>query len=136
MATSKRPSRRQLLAACSDLGPEDGTDPRDWHKDWNARRPGRKALQLCRQAAEALAAAFTGCGDAVLNGLQVVAVEPAPNAGRLRVTVAADPSAAQRDAAAVLEHLHRAAGLLRSEVAAAICRRKTPELTFRVAVEE
>jgi ribosome-binding factor A len=124
-----------MLAAASDLGPEDGTDPRDWKKDWNARRPGRKALQLCRQVAEALAAAFAGCGDDVLTGLQVVSVTPAPNAGRLLVTVAAAPSAAERDAAVVREHLHRATGLLRSEVAAAIHRRKTPELVFRVAVE-
>ena len=135
MTISRRPSRRHLLAAASDLGPEDGTDPRDWQKDWNARRPGRKALQLCRQVAEALAAALAGCGDGVLAGLQVTAVEPAPNAGRLLVTVAAAASAAERDAAVTAEHLRRAAGLLRSEVAAAIHRRKTPELAFRVAVE-
>jgi ribosome-binding factor A len=125
-----------MLAAASDLGPEDGTDPRDWAKDWNARRPGRKALQLCRQVAEALNAALAGCGDAVLSGLQVVSVVPAPNAGRLLAMVAAAPSAAERDAAAVQEHLRRAAGLLRSEVAAAIHRRKTPELTYQVAVTE
>ena len=135
MATPKRPSRRHLLAAASDLGPEDGTDPRDWGKDWTARRPGRKALQLCRQVAEALAAALAGCGDAALNGLQVVAVEPAPHAGRLRVTVAAAPSAAERDAAVVSEHLQRAAGRLRSEVATAIHRRKAPELAYRVLAE-
>jgi ribosome-binding factor A len=132
MTTSKRPSRRQMLEACSALGPEDGTDARDWKKDWNARRPGRKALQLCRQVAEALDAAFVGSGDAVLNGLQVLRAEPAPHAGRLLVTVAAAPSAAERDAGVVLGHLHGAAGWLRSEVAAAIHRRKTPELTFAI----
>ncbi len=133
MTDAKQPSRRRMLEACTDLGPEDGTDPRDWHKKhWNARGPGRKALQLCRQVAEALNAVFAGCADAVLNGLQVMSVEPAPHSGRLLVTVAAAPSAAERDAAVVGEHLQRAAGLLRSEVAAAIHRRKTPELAFRV----
>jgi ribosome-binding factor A len=132
MTIPRRPSRRHLLAAASDFGPEDGTDPRDWTKDWNARRPGRKALQLCRQVAESLHAALAGCGDDVLNGLQVTAVAPAPNAGRLLVTVAAAPSAAQPDAAIVTEHLRRVARLLRSEVAAAINRRKTPELVFAV----
>jgi ribosome-binding factor A len=136
MTNPKRPSPRRMLEACSDLGPEDGTDPRDWKKDWNARRPGRKALQLCRQVAEALNAALAGCGDAVLSGLQVVSVEPAPHAGRLLVTVAAAPSAAERDAAVVSAHLHRATGLLRSEVAAAVHRRKTPELVFRAVVRE
>jgi hypothetical protein len=48
MTNPRRPPRRQMLAGASDLSPEDGTDPRDWAKDWNARRPGRKALQLCR----------------------------------------------------------------------------------------
>jgi ribosome-binding factor A len=125
-----------MLAVASDLSPEDGTDPRDWAKDWNARRPGRKALQLCRQVAEALNAALAGCGDAVLSGLQVMSVVPAPNAGRLLVTVAAAPSAAEHDATMVTEHLRRAAGLLRSEVAAAIHRRKMPELTYQVPVTE
>jgi ribosome-binding factor A len=123
-----------MLAGCSNVGPEDGTDPRDWKKDWNARRPGRKALQLCRQVAEALNSALAGGADAVLQDLLVVAVEPAPNAGRLLVTVAAAPSAADRDAATVSVLLHSAAGWLRSEVAAAIYRRKTPELIYRVSV--
>jgi ribosome-binding factor A len=125
-------SRRQLLSACGDPGPEDGTDPKDWQKHWNARRPGRKALQLCAQVAEAVDAAFAGCGDAVLHDLLVTAVEPAPHAGRLSVTVAAAPSAAPRTTDEVTAHLRRAAGLLRAEVAAAINRRKTPELAFRV----
>ncbi|HEY1380468.1 MAG TPA: hypothetical protein VGF55_26950 [Gemmataceae bacterium] len=125
-------SRRRLLSACSDPGPEDGTDPKDWHKHWNARGPGRKALQLCTQVGEALNAAFAGCGDDVLHDVLVSAVEPAPHAGRLLVTVAAAPSAAPRTAEEVTAHLHRAAGLLRAEVAAAINRRKTPELAYRV----
>ena len=89
---------------------------------------GRKALQLCRQVAEALHWALGGCGDAVLHALRVVSVEPAPNAVRLLVTVEADGVAP----VAALEHLRRAAGLLRSEVAAGINRRRAPELTFRV----
>src|SRR5262245_51364281 len=104
MTTPKRLSRRQMLVASSHPGPEDGTDPRDWKKDWNAHRPGRKALQLCRQVAEALASALTGCADAVLQDLLVVAVEPAPNAGRMLVTLAATPSAAERDASTVTDH--------------------------------
>src|SRR5215510_3945579 len=98
MTNPKQFSRRQMLAGCSDIGPEDGTDPRDWKKDWNARQPGRKALQLCRQVSEALGSALAGCADAVLQDVLVVAVEPAPNAGRLLVTVAAAPSAADRKA--------------------------------------
>jgi ribosome-binding factor A len=132
MANNPRLSRRHLLAGCSDPGPDDGTDPKDWRKDWNARRPGRKALQLCSQVAEVLAASFADCGDAVLRDLVVTSVAPAPNAGRLLVTVAAGPASEPRSVDEVLGHLHRAAGWLRTEVAAGVNRRKTPELMFRV----
>jgi ribosome-binding factor A len=61
-----------------------------------------------------------------LQGLRVLSVEPAPHTGRLRVLVeAADRIAAERA-------LARATGYLRSEVAAAICRRHAPELLFEV----
>src|SRR5947209_545598 len=128
-----KPSRRRLLAACSEIGPDDGIDPRyDGHAN-APRGPGRKALQLCRQVAEALDAAFTGCGDEVLNGLCVTGVKPAPHAGRLLVTVAATPAAEPMPVAVVQERLCRAAGMLRSEVAAAIHRRRAPELAFVTA---
>ena len=122
-----------MLAACDEIGPDDGVDPREWAKAKSRRVPGRKALQLCRQVAEALQAALAECRDEVLSGLVVTTVMPAPHAGRLRVSVAAAPSAAVRDTAVVQEHLARAAGLLRSEVAVAIHRRKTPELVFILA---
>jgi ribosome-binding factor A len=132
MATRNRPSRRQLLTACSDPGPDDGTDPKDRPKHWNARDPGRKALQLSAQVAEALNAAFAESGDTVLADLLVTEVRPARHAGRMLVTVAGAPSAAMRSAAEVNAHLHGAAGWLRAQVAGAIHRRKTPELAFRV----
>src|SRR5262245_20377833 len=133
MTNRNDPSRRRMLAACDEIAPDDGIDPREWAKAELRRTPGRKALQLCRQVAEALQAALLECRDEVLSGLVVTAVTPAPHAGRLRVSVAAAPSAAVRDAVIVQQHLSRAAGLLRAEVAAAIHRRKTPELIFAIA---
>jgi ribosome-binding factor A len=133
MANRNNPSRRRMLAACDEIGPDDGIDPREWTKTEFRRPPGRKALQLCRQVAEALQVALGDCRDEVLSGLIVTAVTPAPHAGRLRISVAAAPSAGVRDAAIVQEHLSRAAGLLRAEVAGAIHRRKTPELFFALA---
>jgi ribosome-binding factor A len=120
-----------MLRACSEIGPDDGLDPR-YDKPVGGRRgPGRKALQLCRQVAEALDAALAGCGDAVLQGLRVADVKPAPNSGRLLVTVAA--AAEPLPADEVNGHLRNAAGVLRSEVASAIHRRRVPELTFVTA---
>jgi ribosome-binding factor A len=129
----RKPLRQRMLAACSEIGPDDGMDPRyDGHAN-APRSPGRKALQLCRQVAEALDAVFAGCGDEVLNGLYVTGVKPNPHAGRLLVTVAATPAAVPVPVARVQERLERAAGMLRSEVAAAVHRRRAPELTFVTA---
>ena len=114
-------------------GPEDGTDPKDWHrKPWDApKAAGRKARQLCGQVAEALHAAVGGCADPAVQPLTVLSVEPAPHTGRLRVTVAvpADGAVTRAEAEA---HLARAAGLLRAEGAGAVRRRKAPELVFAV----
>ena len=128
----RRPSRKQIELLCGEVGPGDGRDPRyDPPKSAGAHGPGRKALQLCRQVQEALSDALaTVCQDRVLCGLNVLAVEPAPNTARLRVTLLLEGDAAEPEQVAA--HLERAAGLLRCEVAAAIHRKKVPELAFRV----
>ena len=124
---SKKPSAEELLRACAEVGPDDGLDPRDFLRAPKPRVPNRKALQLCGQVARALDGVLRTCGDDVLRDLTVASVVPAPNAGRLLVTVSGPVEAGR-----ALEHLRRAAGLLRSEVAAAVHRRRAPELTFRV----
>jgi ribosome-binding factor A len=118
---------------CDELGPDDGVDPRDLIRKREARPRNRKALQLCRQAAEALHFALgTDCSDPTLADVYVVSAEPAPDTSRLLVTVAFAPSAEGGDATEVLAALHRAAGVLRAAVARGINRRRTPELAFRV----
>ncbi|MFO0800958.1 MAG: hypothetical protein U0804_26125 [Gemmataceae bacterium] len=116
-----------------ELGPEDGTDPKDWHrKPWDApKAAGRKARQLCGQVAEALHAAVGACADPAVQALTVLSVTPAPHTGRLRVTTTlpADGSQSRTEAEAGLA---RAAGRLRGEVAAAVNRRHAPELVFEV----
>jgi ribosome-binding factor A len=123
----KKPSSEELLKACAEVGPDDGLDPRDLLREPKPRVPNRKALQLCGQVARTLDGVLRTCGDDVLRDLTVVSVVPAPNAGRLLVTLTGPV-----EAAVALEHVRRAAGLLRSEVAAVIHRRRAPELTFRL----
>lgn len=116
----RRPAKVDVAGLADEAGPDDGVDPRLQRKPWDApKQAGRKALQLCGQVKD------------VLQAVAVVGVEPAPHTGRLRVTVAvpADGAVARAEAEA---HLARAAGLLRSEVAGAVRRRKAPELVFVV----
>jgi ribosome-binding factor A len=128
----RKPSRKDLLALCNEPGRDDGIDPRLEARDENQKVPNRKALQLCRQVAHALGLALGECCDDVLRDLAVASVVPAPTSARLLATVYVATSAGRVDAAAVLERLQKAQGLLRTEVAAAIHRRKTPELRYRV----
>ena len=98
------------------------------------RGPDRKTLQLCKQVQQTLEYVLTGeSGDDTLLGLYVADVVPAPDASRLLVTVTPQDRTADLDAAAVLEKLAFAQPKLRGEVAAAISRRKVPDLTFTYA---
>jgi ribosome-binding factor A len=131
----KHASQKSTPALCSELGPEDGIDPRDLLRAAARKKGGRKTHQLCGQVAEAINYAFAAvCRDDVLRELGVVAVQPAPDESRLLVTVGptlpgpCDPNQ-------VLAHVHQALGKLRSEVAAAIHRKKVPELAFCVVTQ-
>lgn len=126
---SRRRTHR-LLNLAAEVGPEDGDDPKEFHaKPWDApKAAGRKAHQLCEQVKNALHSAFAACGDSLLQALTVMSVEPAPHSGRLLVIVHCD--CVTRDE--ILGKLNAARGFLRTEVAAAICRRYAPELAFEV----
>lgn len=119
------------MKLAADLGREDGTDPKEFHaKPWDApKQAGRKGLQLCAQVKDSLHGALSECADPVLQALGVVSVEPNPYTDRLRVMVSRADDVDVSDAAAALV---RATGLLRSAVAAAVCRRYAPELVFEV----
>jgi ribosome-binding factor A len=128
----KIPSHRAMRPLASDLGPEDGLDPRLERPDFSGRGPGRKVLQLCGQVARTLNEALAESADDVLRDLTVVSVIPAPSSVRVLVTVAITRSAQELTAEEALTHLHQAAGWLRTEVGSSISRRKVPELSFRI----
>jgi ribosome-binding factor A len=128
---SRKISRRSILSATSDVGPGDGLDPRLDRTDDSAKVKNRKALQLCGQICETLSLVFGDSGDAVLQNLLVQSVVPWPTSARVLVTVV--PAVVDGfDEQEVARHLDVARLRLRSEVAAAVHRRKVPELTFRI----
>jgi hypothetical protein len=119
--------------------PDDGADPRRFHD--RRRRPipsaapqgpSRKARQLCGQVKDVLTVALADCGDGMLQSLTVVCVEPAPNSGRLAVTVAVPAPAVPADRARATDRLSAALHRLRQEVAAGVHRKYAPELVVRV----
>jgi ribosome-binding factor A len=141
-------SKDGLRSLCAEIGDDDGQDPY-FHstrksrarraKSHEAKPPfgadDRKAHQLCRQVGQTLDEVLAECGDAVLQGLRVEGVEPFPDASRLLVTVAfIDNRPGQfAEVELVVDHLHRASGHLRSEVATAVTRKRAPLLLYRLA---
>jgi ribosome-binding factor A len=133
MTESKR-EREQMLAYCAKIHDDDGVDPREYFK---VTRPSgqinRKAMQLCSQVADTLQLVLSGeFDDEVLHNLQVMSVEPAPDTSQLAVTVCADLAEQRASDAEIQERLTKVAGRLRTEVAAAITRKRAPRLLFRV----
>jgi ribosome-binding factor A len=130
---SRRIKRQDLLAGTNEVGAGDGHDPRLDRPEDQPPAGKRKSLQLCGQVARTLAGVFAESGDEVLRDLMVESVAPAPSSARLLVVVTPTPGAPPLESARVLEHLEQARGRLRSEVAAAVRRRRAPDLTFRFA---
>jgi ribosome-binding factor A len=139
------PSHKEVQRFCASISEEDGEDPhlrrrrrhlkRSRSIDATDTRLERKVCQLCRQVAETLDAVLADCGDGVLRGLRVTTVMPYPNASRLLVTVAPFDGQLVPETAPhiVMEHLERASGHLRHEIAAAVTRKRAPLLQYRLA---
>lgn len=89
-----------------------------------------KALQLCRQVERALSLALAGeCGDDALRELIVDGVEPMGSSAQLLVRVCV-PTSVGLPVHEVLARLETQSSRLRHVVAQAICRKRTPMLTF------
>ena len=133
MTARKKPSRKEMLSVCNEIHSDDGIDPRELARSGRPRKDDRKARQLCRQVAETLSQVLSGeCGDEILENLQIVAVDPAPDASQLVITVQAGFLGDAIDPDTVQTHIAKAMGKLRCEVAAAITRKRCPTLVFQV----
>jgi ribosome-binding factor A len=138
MSKNKRTSGR-AEPPCDLHDPDDGLDSRERSKRHGGeRRDHRKTGQLCRQVFRALSLALSELesGSSWAWGLTVDAVDPAPNAARLRVTISFGGTRALDEALEALCRLQRLSGRLRAEVAASITRKKAPELIFELAAPE
>ncbi len=121
-----------LLRYCGQLNEDDQVDPREYFKERISKKQ-RKTLQLCKQVNRTLALALGEFDDEVLQSLLVIGVEPAPNASQMLVVVQSDsPDATPL---VIRNRLQEIEGVLRTAVASAINRKKTPKLLFQVIVK-
>ena len=92
----------------------------------------RKTQQLCRQVQRRIDLVLGELDDECFAGLWVLEVNPEPGSSALLVTLVAPD---ERDVMALNAKLDEVKGLLRSEVAAAIHRKRTPHLRLAVIPE-
>lgn len=136
MTTDRRRSHAEHML-CGSLHADDGVDPRSFSKPERQNKPNRKDLQLCSQASRALSMAIAAeVRDSLLRDVLIDSVQPAPDASRLTVVVRVPGDTDAGRLAAIEASLKRRRGFLRSEVAAAISRKRAPELTFQVVPME
>jgi ribosome-binding factor A len=128
----KRSSKRQMQSLCGEIHPDDGIDPKEFFRPTRKQNGNhRKAYQLCHQVADTLSLALSGETGDELRDLRVVSVSPAPDASQLLVLVAPAVEGISLDPNTVAAKLAAAAGRLRSEVAAAVTRKRAPKLLFQ-----
>ncbi len=132
---ARKPSQKQMLSSCAEIREDDGIDPREFFKHKRThKKVDRKTLQLCAQVADILNGLLPDCHDELLQMLQVASVVPAPDASQLLITVYPVIQLEKNfDSHRILGQLTHAAGHLRTEIAAAITRKRAPTLLFQVA---
>jgi len=130
----EKSQRERLRALCGELHDDDGVDPREYFQPTRKRdKAGRKSKQLCRQAQKTLELVLSGeTHDDLLGNLRIVSVTSSTDSAALVVTVVADTSPDRFDRAEIEGRLMKASGRLRSAVAGAITRKRTPLLIFHV----
>lgn len=113
--------------------PDDEVDPGLFFDDAPLSRKRRwKLQQLCKQVERAAAVTLSECGGDELTGAWLASVEPAPDAGRLRVTVVLDPPQGADALDAARAALVRATPVFREGIARSINRKRVPEIVFDV----
>jgi len=107
------------------------------HTDKNPGHVDRKTLQLCKQVERTVGQVLSGeLNNDILRELNVLAVEPIAGTAHLMVIVEPLDPESSPPVVEILTRLQQAKVALRNAVAAAISRRKAPDLLFQVSSRE
>lgn len=121
--------RRRNVPPCASLHADDGIDPRRLARPARRECPDRSTQRLCGQVTRLLTLVLSDlAAGADLPCLDVVRVEPAPDASRLRVHLAALDDRVEGER--TLVRLGHERGRLRAELAEHLVRRRVPDLVF------
>lgn len=94
-------------------------------------------MQLCKQVERSAALTLTSiCESDALLGATVAGVEPAPDSGRLVVTVVLGAGKGVEDAAEAKAALIRSIREFREDVSRSIHRKRVPQIVFGVWMAE
>lgn len=127
------PKNRHDPNLSSSLQPDDGLDPRyDAKEASSGPRIDRKGAQLCAQVRRTLEFVVPEVLASTSWGVLVLDVQPSPNTSHLLVLLQSTVPLSDEDRLALEQEVARYSGPIRTAVAQAINRRKTPSLTFRV----
>jgi len=121
-----------------DVYPDDEADPRRFFGDADRFSRGNwKLRQLCKQVERAATLTLMSvCESDSLLGASVAAVEPAPDSGRLMVTVVLGLGKGGEVTTEAKAALLRSTAAFREEVARSIHRKRVPEVVFDVRLAE
>ncbi len=118
----------KMRALCADVYDDDGEDPRLMARRRERRgADDKRARQLCGQIGRALALALAGRTGPPFNGVGVAAVRPGADPSHVAVELT-HPAPSPAVVAALIAQR----GWLRAEAAAAIHRKRVPELVITV----
>ena len=131
--SSRRNFRGDLRAVCSEIGENDGHDPRFDKIQPRMKVLNRKALQLCARVAETIALVLGGeLNDDMLRELRVESVVPMPTSAQLLVTLAVPDLGEELTHDHVRQRLAVAEAKIRAEVGRSIHRRRVPGLFYNL----
>lgn len=118
---------------CGQLGEDDQVDPREFFdRRTRSSGKGRKSKQLCSQILRTLDATLVDGECEILESLRVEDVQPTGGSAQLLVLVSSDQPIESVSDDTIYAVLAEHSGRLRTEVAASITRKRTPNLIFRV----
>ncbi len=124
--------RERMLEFCGSLSDEDGLNPRDDQSIHINRKQDTSVYRqrrLCRQITETLMLAISDAPDPLVANAKVLLVRPRKANKSVTVRVAVTDDVDQR---LLQERLKGCEGWLRSEIAAAISRKRVPRLIFEI----